>query len=356
MAGAGLLAPVGIGDEVAGGCHQIGGAISENLLGQGRIADCTHGLDDNVALKALAHLTGQPDIDSVVHIGQRNGETVGIGIVHSAAAALDDVDQVGQIVNRFGRVVQCDTALGILADRKAHLNDHLVAHFVADALEDHAGETGAVFPAAAILVGAVVGDGREECTQQPVVTAMDIDDVKTAAITNQRSIGKAICDTFHFFHGHGADGALGGNAVAGTKQVVAVDGLAQMAAVVELQRGQRTVGVDGIRKGNQCGGAGAVMGEEVKTLVIGAEIVFGVNTKMPGVYDGSTAAGDVAVIADGGFSEIGQARSAGTDQIGRAVLGRSHKAAADGLALDGDGAEQMGIGLFVSIHEVEPPQ
>ena len=73
---------------------------------------------------------------------------------------------------------------------------------LANSIHDHEGKTGAVFQAAAVLVGAVVIERGHELTEKPTVRAMDLYHIVPAVLCHFSGAGIGFDELEHNVFGH----------------------------------------------------------------------------------------------------------------------------------------------------------
>ena len=146
--------------------------------------------------------------------GNRHGQGVGLGegrddapeIEIRARAASDVIHMAGGVMQGHqlaqGLGLERDLGeVGVMRDRQA--DDEILATVTADAVDQQAREAGAVFQAAAPLVGAPVGPGQPELVDQGIVGRPDFDPLKTGLKGTKGGGGMGIEQFLDLGPGHG---------------------------------------------------------------------------------------------------------------------------------------------------------
>ena len=165
------------------------------------------------------------------------------------------MDQVYIVLNdlgKFNAILQGHAALHALGAGHTVFNQKVITADLLDLLTYHNGELGTVCHGAAVFIGTMVELGRDELVQQPAVAAVEIDHLEAQRFGDPCNLGPLIRSLFHHLNGHlfdlyavvthigrGADGIL-----------VTGDGIGMVHGthMVELNGGNRTVGLDGFRQ------------------------------------------------------------------------------------------------------------
>ncbi len=161
-----------IGDQAAGHGDQVRLAGGQDFLGGVHRVNGPQGDDGHVELARL--------LESLSHIdvGHRGPEAAGmypghpLGVVH-ASGDLEDVQVVLDAFTDADALLNINAALLEFGARDAHFDKHLLAHLGPDGIQDFNQIAAAVVRRAAVLVGALVGQGGEELSQGTGVSAVD---------------------------------------------------------------------------------------------------------------------------------------------------------------------------------------
>ena len=180
----------------------------------------------------------------------------------------------------FNALIQLQRALRLAVPAvDAQIDGEPGAAHLADPLQNHDGKTGAVFDAAAVLVGAVVVVGGEELAEQPAVGAVDHDHVEAGLLAPQGGGGVGVGDLEHHLLAHfpahdlsrmtglqpDGHGHLGGAVGALT---VDKPGVANDAAVGQLVGRQSAILVDLLGAADQGGQALILVQEHLNGMIL----------------------------------------------------------------------------------------
>ena len=185
----------------AGQRHQVGPAVGDDCLGHVRVVDQADGARDDAGFLADA-------------LGERHliaGCGRDLCVVNAAAARGADIGgaDVLQRLRDRDRLVDREAAVHPFAGREACPDHHRGRHGGAHRLGDRHDEAHPVVERAAPVVGALVGERREELVEQVAVGAVDLDEVEAGA---RGALGGG---------GPGADEALDAVLVEGLRHVPA---------------------------------------------------------------------------------------------------------------------------------------
>ncbi len=230
----GLLGQVGVADQRPAHADHVGLAGGQHFFGHHRVIDAAGAEDRDLEL--LAHPGGE-----------RNG--VAQGGVHGA------FDQVEVVKGGDGEVHEIDQAAGLeggadllhlgeietagdhLVGAHAHAEGEVLADRLAHRLDEHQGRPQAVLQAAAELVLAVVGQGREELAGQARMAELQLDAVEAPLAHVLGAEGKIAGDLFDVLDLHRLGGLAEedvGNRRGGPDRPAGETAVPLLAVVVEL--------------------------------------------------------------------------------------------------------------------------
>ena len=216
LAGERLMDDVAVGHEALRHGDDVRLAGGDDVLGllqRGDHADHRHG-----DVQVLLHLGGVVHVQRLVGGAEVGGDGVAGGEVENGA--LGDVHDVHILLRQLHerqRLFKFQTAGDALSGGDPQLDDHVVAHGLADGLQHLEGVLTAVFRTAAVLVGADVGVGGQPLGEEVVVGAVEQDHAETGVLTAHGAVHEVLLHLVHVGAGHGAhivigvQGALGGD-------------------------------------------------------------------------------------------------------------------------------------------------
>ena len=269
-----LAGEEGVCDE--GTAH--GDAVHPGLLQECRhpvrFGEGAHGADGG--FDVLFDLGGKAPVLAVLLESTGMHEDGGVLLLLASGRHMDEVHLAVQGLGDLDAGVQLIAALHPLRAGNAHVNGEALPHRGTDLLDDQQRKAHAVFQAPAPLVGAVIGDGGNELVEKPTVAHVDHDHVKAAGLGGGGSRTKLVGDVIDLLLGHllhfvpplvhiagGADGIFSADEVGG----------AEGAAVVDLNGGGSTPGVNGLRHLHQIGnGAGVIQPHLLGMRTAGVQI------------------------------------------------------------------------------------
>jgi hypothetical protein len=301
--GGGAEGPVGIAEEFAGERDYVGLAGADDLVGLGGLGDHADGAGGEAGFAADAvgegDLVAGADGDLLARVVAAGGDVEEVDAFgFDETGEVDDVFD-GEAVRGVGGGV--DPVGGGDADPDGEMG----GEGGADGADDFEGKTGSIDEAAAVLVGAVIGEGGEEFVEEIAVGGVDFGEEEA-----------------------GGGGAVGGGGEVGEDLVHAgaVEGVGEGIDVVKTEgRGGDYVGpaTFGGREGaggrvpgeghagfaagvgELDGGNAAVSFEEVGDAEEEGDVVVGI--------DAEVAGGDAAFGTDGGgFGDDGACAADGT--------------------------------------------
>jgi len=178
--------PVGVAQHFACEQHEIGLTFGDDRVGLMRIGDHADGGGGNSRFRADARGEGNLEAGA-------DGD-FGVGS-ETARGDVDEVDaagakQAGEGDGFVGRPAAIDPVGCGDSDEEREVSRPSAANCIDD-LEQ---EVGAVFKAAAVGVGALVGERREELVEQIAVRGVDLDDVESCGVGALRGLGKGLND------------------------------------------------------------------------------------------------------------------------------------------------------------------
>jgi hypothetical protein len=175
----GVEGPVGVSEKFAGEENEVGLAGADDLIGLGGRGDHAYGAGGNV--RFAADSLGVMDL-----VAGANGDLLG-GMV-AAGGDVDEVDafklhEFGEFYG-LGQVPARAEGFGSpVGGGDADEDGEMLGPSGADGSDDGEREADAVFKAAAVLVGAVVGEGREEFVEEVTVGGVDLDEVEAGGVS-----------------------------------------------------------------------------------------------------------------------------------------------------------------------------
>ena len=172
--GGGVDGPVGVAEEFAGEKDEVGLAGGDDGVGLGGVSDQSDGGGGDVGLAA--------DSFSELNLEAGGDGDFGVGDL-AAGGAVDEIDAVvAEVMGELDGLVDGPAWRGLVgpvgggdADEEGEVGGPLGA----DGVNDFKEEADAVFKAAAVVVGSVVGEGGEEFVEQVAVGGVDFNEVKT---------------------------------------------------------------------------------------------------------------------------------------------------------------------------------
>ena len=198
----GLQCNVGVAHERAAIGDDVGGAVFQNLLA---------GLDRNHAAHGC-HRHGDQGLDALGH-GQRpvvgHGAHGRNGVAHVAGVVglcdLDHIDaraleQLGELAGLVGlqAALAARRAVGVLHDHGELVLHHQLRRGFLNGSDDLQRVANAVLERAAVLVGALVEDGRAQRTYQAV--AVDLDGIDPGLLRASGRGGDSLLDLGELLH------------------------------------------------------------------------------------------------------------------------------------------------------------
>ena len=215
-----LVAPIVIRDKVPGGGDEIRFPVCQNLFRHVGVVDGTDGAYGHI--QVLSNIRCQMPLFAVGHIVDRFLYAHGWLDMARAAGALDNIHLVLDELQHFQGVFLGAASVGKFGYAHPHLNYHIPAHPVPDSVQDHGSETDAICGAAAKAVGPLVFIGGHKLGNQPIVAAVEHDQIKAAAPHHVGRVGVIAHHVFDVLLGHlphhspcikgfrrGADGIFG---------------------------------------------------------------------------------------------------------------------------------------------------
>ena len=348
MVAAGFVGPFGIGPQGTAQTYEVALAGGQDLLGVFRQGDGAGGDDGH--MHVLLDGLGRPYI--VAHIDGHGGYLVDHGVV-IAARNMERVDaflfqRLGQLDGVLNREAVRLVIRAAQADGDGHVRADLLAHVAGDFQVD----AHAVFQAAAVQIGAVVGMGGEEVGQQVAVRAMNFDDFKAGGFGAAGGVAKGMYDILDFLDGqhmrHGLHAILipqlgPGQGGSGADGLGAQELLA--AAVLNLDGGHGAVFTDALGQPGQAGNVLVAGNAQVAVRAFGADFIH------IGVFHNDrarAALGLVGVVADGalGHSAVLVVHARRLRSLEDAVFQR-HIADLGGGGEDGEHLRFHGCASFV---------
>ena len=195
-----LVAPIVIRNEVPGGGDEVRLPVGQDLLRHVGVVDGADG--------AYGHIQVFPDIGrqvplfAVGHIVDGLLDAHGGLDVPGAAGALDNIHLILDELQHLQGVLLGAAPIGKFGYAYPHLDHHIPAHPVPDGVQDHGGEADAVGRAAAKAVGPLVFIGGHELGDQPIVAAVEHDQVETAPAYHVGRIGIIAHHVLNVLLGH----------------------------------------------------------------------------------------------------------------------------------------------------------
>src|SRR6185312_7166621 len=128
-------------------------------------------------------------------IARRHGD-----LLRRRVAARADIDEIAaqglELPRGFDRVLDGETALQPIGGAEANAKRLLARHELAYGVEHFQREAAALFHAATVLVGAAVGERRQELVHQVAVRAMQLDHVEAQPQAAQGGIDEGLLHAF----------------------------------------------------------------------------------------------------------------------------------------------------------------
>ena len=189
------LAVIRVGYPGAGHGDQIQFALSQRLLTGIRIVPAAHRSDEHAGVFAL-------DIGRSVQ--RRHLQRLIVGGMVAVGVAGPDLGNVHigrRQLQELHHVVSGVAAVLVLLAGDQDLHDEVLTHGLADLLQDHEAETGAVLRAAAVLIGAVVGQRGEELRHDlGAVAHMDGGHIEAKELQDLALLGIGLGHLLHGLH------------------------------------------------------------------------------------------------------------------------------------------------------------
>ena len=165
-----MQGPVGIAEHFASEEDEIGLALGNDCIGLKRVGDHANGSSGNGGFGADARGKGSLKTGTDGDLCVRN---------QAARGDVDEVDAVstqetGERDGLVGRPAVVNPVGGRDADKKREVG----WPGSADGVDDLQEEAGAVLEAAAVSIGALIGERREELMQQIAVGSVDLNEVE----------------------------------------------------------------------------------------------------------------------------------------------------------------------------------
>ena len=203
LAGAALQGNVRVRQGLTAQRHHVRLAGGNDLLHHGQVRKAAH------AAHRLGHglLHRRCQMHQVPALAEDRGlHDVLLGRVHVQAGGnvegihvgLQDLSDLGSLLHLQAVFVRTQTVVAV----HAQLNAEVRPHGLPDAAQHHHGKAGAVFHAAAVLVGALVDVGAEELADQPAMGRMEHGHVEAGLLHPQRRRGVGVRKLLHELLGH----------------------------------------------------------------------------------------------------------------------------------------------------------
>ena len=196
----GLFDGLRVGDQLAGHGEEVALALGDGVLGGLQALQAAHCGDRLVDFARLFEGLGQPQVGMIAHV------LAGMGPGHvllgdHAAGGLDDVAVILEDGGDADALLQVDAALGKLGGGHAHLKGHAAPGGLPAGVQNLHQIAAAVLGGAAILVGAAVGQGREELGHGDGVAEVEEQAVKAAHLQVGAHLSGGLLIALHFLHG-----------------------------------------------------------------------------------------------------------------------------------------------------------
>ena len=159
----GLVAPLGVGNIGPGRADEVGLTALDDLLAVIKILAAAHDVHIHIVDARIPKSLADPGCGVQIRDFPKI-EVGGLGRVDGAAADLEDIHLSGAQLGQFDLILHGSAALKqvVLPSGNGDLHEEFLAAGLFDGLADHQRESGAVFHAAAELIGALVGQRRQE--------------------------------------------------------------------------------------------------------------------------------------------------------------------------------------------------
>ena len=273
----------------------------------------------------------------------------GMGVETGAAGDMDHVHIVLEDQGLLRAVVGGDAAFLLVVAVEAHFDDHVVADGVADGLDDFQRIAAAVFHGAAVFIGTLVAQRRQEVVHQPAVAVMQQNTVEAGTHGEHGGIHIHFLDIVHVLLVHGLRHAAVVHEGAGADELISRPGKHAAAGMVDFAQRLGAVHVRGALQ--------IVHVNEAVHFVIQHQVaaMAAVGGDFHGNGDaGRAAAGPVHVE----FHTVAVQTMMRVHDVALRTDGRNHDAVFKGhlsLLADGERSKDMGILFLVQWFHRLPP-
>ena len=334
----GVQRPVGIAEKFACKQDEIGLAAAEDVVGLSRAGNHADGAGGEAGFAADA--LGEGGLIAGADGNLRGGDV-------AAAGDIEEMDSMCfEQACEIDGLVEIPAAGSPVCGGDADQERQVCGPDGADGVNDFEEEAGAVFEAAAVLICAVIADGREEFVQQVTVSGVNFDDVEAGAVGADGGVAEGGFDAGDAFgiegvgcgevvgkgDGRGRDD-VGPSAFGGRDDAVMFPGRTHAgfaAGVGELNAGAGAVSMEEVDDAGERGDVLVFPEAEVKRR----DAAFG--------RDGSGLSEDESGAADGAAAEVDE-MPVGGESVFAGVLahGRDGDAVGKGDAGKGKRRKEM---------------